>query len=68
MVYDLEGRQLQSLTVGRLNNVDVRSGFRLGSKRVDLAVASNRDHNSLHLFAIDRASGCSAISARSPRR
>ena len=35
MVYDLEGRQLQSLTVGRLNNVDVRSGFRLGSKRVD---------------------------------
>ncbi|WP_170800932.1 phytase [Stutzerimonas stutzeri] len=57
VVYDLEGRQLQSLTVGRLNNVDVRSGFRLGSKRVDLAVASNRDHNSLHLFAIDRASG-----------
>jgi len=57
VVYDLEGRQLQSLTVGRLNNVDVRSGLRLGSMRVDLAVASNRDHNSLHLFAIDRASG-----------
>ena len=35
VVYDTEGRQLQSLTVGRLNNVDVRSGLRLGSKRVD---------------------------------
>jgi len=56
-VYDLIGKQLQYLPVGRLNNVDVRSGFALGSKRVDLAVASNRDHNSLHLFAIDPMSG-----------
>lgn len=62
-VYDLSGKQLQYLPVGRLNNVDVRSGFALGSKRVDLAVASNRDHNSLHLFAIDPRSGqVSAIS------
>ena len=56
-VYDLSGKQLQYLPVGRLNNVDVRSGFALGSKRVDLAVASNRDHNSLHLFAIEPHSG-----------
>ncbi|QUE74511.1 phytase [Stutzerimonas stutzeri] len=56
-VYDLTGKQLQYLPVGRLNNVDVRSGFALGGKRVDLAVASNRDHNSLHLFAIDPRSG-----------
>jgi len=57
LVYDLDGRETQNLRVGRLNNVDVRSDFRLGAKRVDLAVASNRDHNSLHLFAIDQASG-----------
>lgn len=56
-VYDLQGRQLQYLRVGRLNNVDVRSGFRLGERQVDLAVATNRDHNSLHLFAIDPAVG-----------
>jgi 3-phytase len=56
-VYDLTGKQLQYLPVGRLNNVDVRSGFTLGGKRIDLAVASNRDHNSLHLFAIDPRSG-----------
>ena len=57
LVYDLAGKQLQDLRVGRLNNVDVRNGFQLGSRTVDLAVASNRDHNSLQLFAIDPASG-----------
>jgi 3-phytase len=57
VVYDLEGRELQDLRVGRINNIDVRGGFRLGGELVDLAVGSNRDHNSLHLFAIDRASG-----------
>lgn len=57
LVYDLHGKQLQDLRVGRLNNVDLRPGFRLGEATVDLAVASNRDHNSLHFFAIDRASG-----------
>jgi len=43
--------------VGRMNNVDVRSGFDLHGQVVDLAVASNRDLNSLQLFAIDRRSG-----------
>ncbi|WP_312716868.1 phytase [Stutzerimonas nitrititolerans] len=57
VVYDLEGRQVQDLRAGRLNNVDVRDGFRLGQRQVDLAVASNRDRNSLHLFAIDPANG-----------
>ena len=56
-VYDLAGKQLQYLPVGRLNNVDVRTGFALGDMQVDLAVATNRDHNSLHLFAIDPSSG-----------
>ncbi|RMM07355.1 Phytase domain protein [Pseudomonas caricapapayae] len=57
LAYDLSGKQLQSLPVGRLNNVDVRPGFMLGKKHVDLAVASNRDRNSLSLFSIDRVSG-----------
>ena len=57
MVYDLNGKELQNLRVGRLNNVDIRAGFNLNGKVIDLAVASNRDHNSLHLFAIDRANG-----------
>lgn len=56
-VYDLAGNALQYLQLGRLNNVDVRYGFQLGERRVDLAVASNRDHNSLHLLAIDPQQG-----------
>ncbi|AZF47581.1 phytase [Pseudomonas sp. R2-7-07] len=57
LAYDLDGKLLQELAVGRLNNVDVRPNFKLGAQTVDLAVASNRDHNSLSLFSIDRESG-----------
>ncbi|MDX1725871.1 MAG: phytase [Pseudomonas sp.] len=57
LAYDLAGKQLQNLRVGRMNNVDVRTGFDLNGQLVDLAVASNRDQNSLQLFAIDRSSG-----------
>lgn len=57
LAYDLAGKQLQDLRVGRMNNVDVRAGFDLNGQLVDLGVASNRDQNSLQLFAIDRSSG-----------
>ena len=56
-VYDLQGKEKQYLAVGRLNNVDIRTGFNLNGTLIDLAVASNRDHNSLHLFSIDRNTG-----------
>ena len=56
-VYDLQGKRVQHLPVGRLNNVDVRPGFELGGRTVDLAVATNRDHNSLSVFSIERATG-----------
>ena len=55
--YDLDGKLVQELPVGRLNNVDLRTQVLLGGVTVDLAAASNRDHNSISLFAIDRASG-----------
>lgn len=57
LVYDLQGRQLQDLRVGRINNVDLRSGFMLGGQRVDIAVGTNRDHDSLHVFYINRQTG-----------
>ncbi len=56
-VYDLHGKETQFLAAGRLNNVDVRYDLTLAGKRHDLAVASNRDHNSLHLFLIDPSTG-----------
>ncbi|QTF10901.1 phytase [Brenneria izadpanahii] len=57
LVYDLQGRKLQDLPVGRINNVDLRKGLLLDGKTIDLAVASNRDNNSLHLFSIAPQSG-----------
>lgn len=57
MVYDLQGKLVQSIATGRINNVDVRYGFQLGRKQVDLAIASLRDDNSLALYTIDRRSG-----------
>lgn len=57
LVYDLQGKELQNLPVGRLNNVDVRKDFNWGGENIDIAVATNRDHNSLHVFAIQPDSG-----------
>ena len=59
LVYDLSGRQLQSLPVGDVNNVDVRAelgpgtGFRLGGESVSLVTASDRVNNSIAVFAVD---------------
>ena len=52
LVYDLQGKQTQLLEVGRLNNVDVRQHIDLGGTRVDLAVATRRDDNTMMLFSI----------------
>ncbi|OBP16886.1 3-phytase [Rheinheimera sp. SA_1] len=51
-VYDMAGKRLQQLAVGRLNNVDLRYNLRWQGKPHDVAVASLRNNNSLQLFAI----------------
>lgn len=56
-VYDLDGRRVQSLARGRLNNVDIRQGVRWGEAIIDLAVASNRTSIALDLFMIDPTTG-----------
>jgi len=53
LVYDLEGRQTQFLASGRLNNVDVRQDLRFEGQRVDLALATQRDEQSMVLYTID---------------
>lgn len=65
LVYDLEGRQTQFLPSGRLNNVDVRQDLRFGSERFDLALATQRDEQSMVLYTID-AGGELAEAARLP--
>ncbi|MFE6000653.1 phytase [Streptomyces sp. DSS69] len=63
-VYDLKARTLQSLPAppaagpddapGRFNNVDLVHGLRLSSVRADLAVVSDRGHDRLRFYRIDR--------------
>ena len=53
MVYDMQGKEQQFLATGRLNNVDLRQGVQFGGQRVDLAVATQRDDNTVVLFGID---------------
>ncbi|OKH27390.1 phytase [Chroogloeocystis siderophila] len=57
-VYDLEGKQLQTILPGepgdvRYNNVDLLYGFKLGDRYVDLAIASDRNNDTLAIFQID---------------
>jgi 3-phytase len=53
LVYDVSGREIQTLPIGRLNNVDVRQGVVLGGRSRDLAVATHRDALALVVFEID---------------
>ncbi|WP_347331130.1 phytase [Marinimicrobium locisalis] len=56
-VFDLRGKRVQHLQVGRVNNVDLRYGFDWGSGKDDIAVATQRDHNSLSVYRIDSTTG-----------
>lgn len=56
-VYDLQGKQVQHFNSGKLNNVDVRYGVPVGKKKMDIAVATHRDDNSLVIYTIDPSSG-----------
>ncbi|MBO9545476.1 phytase [Caulobacter sp.] len=52
-VYDLSGQRLQFLPDGKMNNVDLRGGFKLSGKTVTLIAASDRTHKSIALYTID---------------
>lgn len=54
-VYDLAGKQLQFLQVGRPNNVDLRYNFPLGGQPVDLVAVSERATNSIGVYRVDPA-------------
>lgn len=51
-VYDLSGTLLQSLPVGRVNNIDIRQQVLTPEGVKDIAVASNRSSQSLSFFEI----------------
>ncbi|OSP39166.1 hydrolase [Streptomyces sp. 13-12-16] len=63
-VYDLDARLVQSIAAppavgeddapGRFNNVDLLHGLRLSSGKAGLAVTSDRGHDRLRFYRIDR--------------
>lgn len=54
-VFSLDGKLLNHFDVGRINNVDIRQGFPLGTDTVDLVAGSNRTDNTLLVMTIDSA-------------
>ena len=54
-VYDLEGRLLQTLPDGRMNNVDLRDGFTVAGRRTTLVAATNRSDRTIALYLLDPA-------------
>ncbi len=52
-VYDMQGRQVHYRADGKMNNVDLRGGFRLGGKPVVLVTASNRSDKSIAIYRLD---------------
>lgn len=51
--YNLSGKKLQSITIGKINNIDIRKGILLGNQKMDIIAGSNRTNNSIVLFKID---------------
>ena len=52
-VYDLAGKQIQYLPDGKMNNVDLRGGFKLGGQSVAIVTASNRTDNSIAIYKVN---------------
>lgn len=52
-VYDLNGKQIQYLADGQMDNVDLRDGFTLGGQKVSIVTASNRKANSIAIYKVN---------------
>lgn len=52
-VYDLAGKVLQHVPNGRMNNADLRAGFRLGGTDVVLVAASDRTNKAIAILTLD---------------
>ncbi len=52
-VYDLDGKEIQYVPAGRVDNVDIRSGFPLSGQAVDVVTASNRTNNTIAIYKVN---------------
>lgn len=60
-IYDLSGKQVNYLPVGRLNNVDVRQKVKLGDHLLDIAAATHRDNYSVQIYSLDSTTGQASV-------
>ena len=52
-LYDMQGRVIQHLPDGKMNNVDLRDGFMLGGQPVVLVTASDRTSKAIAVYRLD---------------
>lgn len=55
-LYDMTGTLLHTSPDGKMNNVDLRDGFKLSGQSIVLVAASDRTHKSIGLYALDTES------------
>ena len=56
-VYNMQGKELQFVQTGCMNNIDLRDDFNYNDKNVVLVAATNCTLNTISLFYIDKESG-----------
>jgi 3-phytase len=59
--YDLDGKELQYVSVGKINNIDVRQGINRNGKSYDVLAGSNRSDKSVDIFLINKNGMISSI-------
>lgn len=57
IVYDLSGESIQSILVGRINNVDLHADFEINGERRILVAGSDRDNNAARFWLVDEEQG-----------
>lgn len=63
-VYSIDGKRLKTYNLGRVNNVDIRYGFKLGGKEYPVVTASNRTHNTISVLIVKPDGSLEEIAAR----
>ena len=51
--FSLTGKRIQYLPSGKVNNIDIRSGYNFGAKKFSLLAASNASDNSIPVYLVD---------------
>lgn len=56
-VYDMHGKSRHFAADGKMNNVDLRTGYRLAGRDIVLVTASDRTNKAIAIYSLDTASG-----------